>query len=137
MCWVGGGGGERAAKVIFFSRVKSGQNWPKLAGRILCLSFHYRARGGGGGGSGMGPPTISIPGMWNALPVTTGRHALEQKNIRRRYPPPAGPPPPRSNLPPPLPSYLKKIFFGANVLCVPQGHVQGVSELFTLSSMSL
>ena len=44
-------------------------------------------------------------------------------------------PPPGPN-PPPLPSHLKKISFGAFVLCVPQGHVQGVSQLFTLNSMS-
>ena len=31
----------------------------------------------------------------------------------------------------------KRIFFGADVLCVPQGHVQGVSERFTLNSMCL
>ena len=40
-------------------------------------------------------------------------------------PPPSGPNPPPP-IPPPLPSHLKKIFFctfGANVLCVPQGHL--------------
>ena len=42
--------------------------------------------------------------------------------------------------PPPLPSHLKKPFFGAegaDVLCVPQGHVQDENELFTLNNMSL
>ena len=41
---------------------------------------------------------------------------------------------------PPLAVHLRKIFFsafGANVLCFPQGHVQGVSQLFALNSMSL
>ena len=71
-----------------------------------------------------------------ALPPS--RHALEQKKVRRSPPPPPGPCPPPPL--PPLPSHLKKIFFsafGADVLCVPQGHVQGVSGLFTLNSMSL
>ena len=59
-----------------------------------------------------------------------------QTRIRTKKSKECPPPPPRSNPPPPppLPGHL---FSGANVLCVPQGHVQGVSELFTLNSMSL
>ena len=55
-----------------------------------------------------------------------GRHASEQKKMRRN-------PPPRSTPPPPLPSRMKQNFFGADVLCIPPGHGQGVSELFTLN----
>ena len=53
----------------------------------------------------------------------------------------AGGLPSGSNPPPPHPSKSaeENFFgaFGANVLCVPQGHVQGVNQLFTFNSMSL
>ena len=61
-----------------------------------------------------------------------------KKKVRRGYPtPPQGPTPP-----PILPFRVtsKKVFFGAfgaNVLCVPHGHVQGVSQLFTLNGISM
>ena len=58
------------------------------------------------------------------------------KDVRSSPPPPlAGPTRP----PPALPTHLKKNLFGAfnaNVLCVPQGHVQGVSQLFTWNGTS-
>ena len=53
-----------------------------------------------------------------------------KRNVRRRTPPPPSSP---SKSP-------EKIFIGAfctNVVCVPPGHVQGVSELFALNGMSL
>ena len=51
--------------------------------------------------------------------------------------PPLGPTLPPTH-PPPLPSHVKKhFFFGADVLCVPQGHVRGVSEQCTLNSTCL
>ena len=66
-----------------------------------------------------------------------GRTGIK-KNCKEEVPPPGSkrPTPP----PPPHPNHLKKIFFGAfgaNVLCVPQCHVQGVSQLFTLNSISM
>ena len=66
-------------------------------------------------------------------------HTLDKKNCKEEPPAPTL----GSKLPRPAPtlrSHLKKIFFGvfgAHVLCVPRGHVQGVSQLFTLNSMAL
>ena len=66
--------------------------------------------------------------------VLPPRDTLEQKKVKKRYPPP------RVQPLPPLPIHLKNCFFGAfgaNVLCVPKGHVQGVSQVFTLNSISV
>ena len=66
------------------------------------------------------------------------RHALELKKRQEGVPPPPWvqtprlPPPP-----PPLSSHLKKFLIsalGAPVLCVSQGRVQGVSQLFILNA---
>ena len=68
-------------------------------------------------------------------PTPPPGHALEQKKCKEQVHPGSNPPPFL-----PLLSHLKKIFFGVfgvNFLCVPQSHVQGVGELFTLNSMSL
>ena len=51
MCLAQAGCAERAkgAKISVFSRVESGENWPKLTDRISSSSF--RRPGGGGGGA--------------------------------------------------------------------------------------
>ena len=47
-----------------FSSVNGGENWPKVAGRILPSSFRHRglSRGGGGGGGGHPPLYPSLIG---------------------------------------------------------------------------
>ena len=76
----------------------------------------------------------SSPTVW-VCTHGLSRGALEQVNCKEEPPVQTLHP-----LPPPLLSDLKRVFFGAfgaHVLCVPQGHVQGVSQLFTLSSISM
>ena len=87
---------------------------------------------------------VSIPARGGGVHCHTRKQSragrgLGQRRIRieKLY---GGPPPPRPTPPPSSPSKSPdKIFisaFGANVLHVPQGHVQGVSQLFTLNCMS-
>ena len=65
-------------------------------------------------------------------PPPAPRHALGQKKCKEEVTPPPHPPTP----PPPSPSRSPGLRRQCTV-CIRQGHVQSVSQLFTLNSMSL
>ena len=82
---------------------------------------------------GLGPALRVPPPPGSSPRWASGRSATETdmhsnktngRRIPRRGQAPPPPPPPR---PRPLPSHLKNVFYGANVLCVPWGHVRGVA----------